>query len=131
MVSMNMAARNHCSRPMARALHGHNVCAEISPKPLQGLNFQIEDSEKFGLNQLKKLQNAPYVRGSLSADGIRLFSAPLSGSGGVNKLRLLFIHLNHKHRCEPTARRSEIRCLPLIEAGCREQKLPVVDIEPD
>jgi hypothetical protein len=43
---MNMAARNHCSRPMARALHGHNVCAEISPKPL---NFQIEDSEKFGL----------------------------------------------------------------------------------
>src|SRR3954453_6967915 len=49
MVSMNMAARNHCSRPMARALHGHNVCAEISPKPLSGLNFQIEDSEKFGL----------------------------------------------------------------------------------
>jgi hypothetical protein len=34
---------------MARALHGHNVCAEISPKPLSGLNFQIEDSEKFGL----------------------------------------------------------------------------------
>jgi hypothetical protein len=36
---------------MARALHGHNVCAEISPKPLSGLNFQIEDSEKFGLDR--------------------------------------------------------------------------------
>jgi hypothetical protein len=43
---------------MARALHGHNVCAEISPKPLSGLNFQIEDSEKFGLEQVTNWQLA-------------------------------------------------------------------------
>src|SRR4051812_3312758 len=49
MVSMNMATRNHCSRPMARHLHGHNVCAEISPKALPRLNFQVKHSGKFGL----------------------------------------------------------------------------------
>src|SRR4051812_22905621 len=49
MVSMNIAARNHCSRPMARHLHGHNVCAEISPKALPRLNFQVKHSGKFGL----------------------------------------------------------------------------------
>jgi hypothetical protein len=32
-VSMNMAARNHCSRPMTRDLHGHNVCPETQPCP--------------------------------------------------------------------------------------------------
>ena len=46
---MNMAARNHCSRPIARGLHGHNGCPETSPKALSRLNFQVEDSEKFGL----------------------------------------------------------------------------------
>src|SRR5947199_9978912 len=49
MVSMNIAARNHCSRPMARHLHGHNVCAEIAPKALSRLNFQVKQSGKFGL----------------------------------------------------------------------------------
>jgi hypothetical protein len=34
---------------MARALHGHNLCAEISPKALSRLNFQVKQSEKFGL----------------------------------------------------------------------------------
>jgi hypothetical protein len=34
---------------MARALHGHNACAEISPKALSRLNFQVKQSEKFGL----------------------------------------------------------------------------------
>jgi hypothetical protein len=48
-VSMNMAGRNHCSRPIARGLHGHNGCPETSPKALSRLNFQVEDSEKFGL----------------------------------------------------------------------------------
>src|SRR4249920_2253923 len=52
MVSMNMAARNHCSRPIARGLHGHNGCPETSPKALSRLNFQVEDSEKFGLKML-------------------------------------------------------------------------------
>ena len=46
---MNMAARNHCSRPIARGLHGHNGCPETSPKALSRLSFQVEDSEKFGL----------------------------------------------------------------------------------
>jgi len=46
---MNMAARNHCSRPIARGLHGHNGCPETSPEALSRLNFQVEDSEKFGL----------------------------------------------------------------------------------
>src|SRR4051812_48547664 len=54
MVSMNIAARNHCSRPMARHLHGHNVCAEISPKALPRLNFQVKHSGKFGLGDLHK-----------------------------------------------------------------------------
>ena len=36
---------------MARDLHGHNVCAEISPKALSRLNFQVKQSEKFGLEQ--------------------------------------------------------------------------------
>src|SRR5580704_10195686 len=49
MVSMNMAARNHCSRSIARGLHGHNGCSETSPKALSRLNSQVEDSEKFGL----------------------------------------------------------------------------------
>jgi hypothetical protein len=48
-VSMNMAARNHCSRSIARGLHGHNGCSETSPKALSRLNSQVEDSEKFGL----------------------------------------------------------------------------------
>jgi hypothetical protein len=34
---------------MARDLHGHNVCAEISPKALSRLNFQVKQSGKFGL----------------------------------------------------------------------------------
>src|SRR4051812_42380196 len=46
---MNIAARNHCLRPMARALHGHNLCAEIAPKALSRLNFQVKQSGKFGL----------------------------------------------------------------------------------
>src|SRR6202023_284870 len=33
MVSMNMAARNHSSRPIARELHGHNVAQKHHPKP--------------------------------------------------------------------------------------------------
>jgi hypothetical protein len=49
MVSMNMAATNHCSWPMARDLHGHNVCAETSSKALSRLNFHVKQSEKFGL----------------------------------------------------------------------------------
>src|SRR5271167_637058 len=51
MVSMNMAARNHCSRSIARGLHGHNGCSETSPKALSRLNSQVEDSEKFGLTR--------------------------------------------------------------------------------
>src|SRR3954451_10932814 len=50
---MNIAARNHCLRPMARALHGHNLCAEIAPKALSRLNFQVKQSGKFGLTDAK------------------------------------------------------------------------------
>jgi hypothetical protein len=37
---------------MARGLHGHNAYAEISPKALSRLNFQVKQSEKFGLSRI-------------------------------------------------------------------------------
>src|SRR4051795_4651234 len=62
MVSMNIAARNHCSRPMARYLHGHNVCAEISPKALPRLNFQVKHSGKFGTKGEPSHASSSYSR---------------------------------------------------------------------
>jgi predicted MFS family arabinose efflux permease len=54
MVSMNMAARNHCSRPIARGLHGHTIAKQNHPKPPPRLSFQVKDSEKFGLGRYRQ-----------------------------------------------------------------------------
>src|SRR4029077_12214235 len=73
MVSMNMAARNHCSRPIARGLHGHNGCPETSPKALSRLNFQVEDSEKFGLERIVTLEYKFAAAREHARNGFRVF----------------------------------------------------------
>src|SRR3954447_20839342 len=87
MVSMNIAARNHCSRPMARHLHGHNVCAEISPKALPRLNFQVKHSGKFGLERASCFEVSTDARACRAAGAARGYATADSALGGLQALR--------------------------------------------
>jgi hypothetical protein len=86
---MNMAARNHCSRPMARALHGHPVAQQMLPKALSRLNFQVKDNKKFGLvrGSIPHAQHAVFLSGEGDAGGLPTTASPKQVDASVYVLR--------------------------------------------
>jgi tetratricopeptide (TPR) repeat protein len=97
---------------MARDLHGHNVCAEISPKALSRLNFQVKQSEKFGLG-LASLYLS--VRGdregalALSEEAVTLkrvtrVDEPLEVANSLNNLGLRYVNLGRLDDAEAAFR---------------------------